>query len=61
MHNPTICKWFEARKSICTIYIYYRLLGCTGKNNAKTAVLVAVEAKPEVEIWRRPQKSKERW
>ena len=28
-----------------------------GKNKAKTAVSVAVEAKPEVEIWRRPQKS----
>ena len=28
-----------------------------GKNKAKTAVYVAVEAKPEVEIWRRPQKS----
>jgi len=27
------------------------------KNNAQTAVLVAVEAKPEVEIWRLPQKS----
>jgi len=26
-----------------------------GKNKAKTAVSVAVEAKPEVEIWRRPQ------
>jgi len=26
------------------------LLGCTGKNKAKTAVSVAVEAKPEVEI-----------
>jgi len=29
------------------------LLGCTGKNKAKTAVSVAVAAKPEVEIWRR--------
>jgi len=28
-----------------------------GKNKAKTAALVAVEAKPEVEIWRRPKKS----
>jgi len=28
-----------------------------GKNKAKTAVSVAVAAKPEVEIWRRPQKS----
>jgi len=31
-----------------------------GKNKAKTAVSVAIEAKPEVEIWRRlpsPQKS----
>jgi len=37
------------------------LLGCTGKNKAKTAVSVAVETKPEVEIWRRPKKSKERW
>jgi len=36
------------------------LLGCTGKNKAKTAS-VAVEAKPEVEIWRQPKKSKERW
>jgi len=26
------------------------LLGCTGKNKAKTAVSMAVEAKPEVEI-----------
>jgi len=33
------------------------LLGYTGKNKAKTAVLVAVEAKPEVEIWRRAKKS----
>jgi len=31
------------------------LLGCKGKNKAKTAVSVAVQAKPEVEIWRRPQ------
>jgi len=28
-----------------------------GKNKAKTAVLVAVVAKLEVEIWRRPKKS----
>jgi len=28
-----------------------------GKNKAKTAVSVAVAAKPEVEIWRRPKKS----
>jgi len=33
------------------------LLGCTGKNKAKTAVSVAVAVKPEVEIWRRPKKS----
>jgi len=33
MHNPTIRTWFAARKSICTIY--YRSLGCTGKNKAK--------------------------
>jgi len=26
-----------------------------GKNKAKTAISVAVEAKPEVEIWRRPK------
>ena len=58
MHNPTIRTWFEARKSI---YSKYRLLGCTGNNKAKTAVSVAIEAKPEVEIWRRPKKSKERW
>jgi len=58
MHNPTICTWFEARKSICTNQ-YYRLLGCAGKKKAKTAVSVAVEAKPEVEIWRRPEKLKE--
>jgi len=31
------------------------LLGSTGKNKAKTAVSVAVEAKPEVEIWQRPK------
>jgi len=31
----------------------YRLLGCTGKNKAKTAISVAVAAKPEIEIWRR--------
>jgi len=37
MHNPTIRTWFEARKSICTIY--YRLLGCTGKNKAKNGRL----------------------
>ena len=30
------------------------------QNKAKTAVSVAVEAKPEVEIWWRPKKSKER-
>ena len=35
-------------------------LSSTGKNKAKTAVSVAVQAKPEVEIWRRPKKSKER-
>jgi len=28
-----------------------------GKNKAKTAVSVAIEAKLEVEIWRRPKKS----
>jgi len=28
-----------------------------GKNKAKTAISVAVAAKPEVEIWRRPKKS----
>jgi len=28
------------------------------KNKAKTAVSVAVEAKPEVEIWRRPKQYK---
>ena len=33
----------------------------TGKNKAKTAISVAVEAKPEVEIWRRPKISKEHW
>jgi len=33
------------------------LLGSTGKNKAKTATSVAVAAKPEVEIWRRLQKS----
>jgi len=60
MHNPTIRTWFEARKSICTNQ-YYQLLGCTGKNKAKTAVSMAVEAKPEVKIWRRPKKLKERW
>jgi len=27
-----------------------------GKNKAKRAVSVAVAAKPEVEIWRRPKK-----
>jgi len=58
-HTPTIRTRFAARKSICTIY--YRLLGCMGKNKAKTAVSVAAEAKPEVEIWWRPKKSKERW
>ena len=31
------------------------LLCSTGKNKVKTAVSVAVEAKPEVEIWRRPK------
>jgi len=60
MHNPTIRTWVAARKSICTIL--YRSLGYTGKNvREKTAVSVAVEAKPGVEIWRRPKKSKERW
>jgi len=28
-----------------------------GKNKAKMAVLVAVEVKPEVEIWQQPKKS----
>jgi len=32
------------------------LLGCTGKNKAKTAASVAVAAKPEVEIWWQPKK-----
>jgi len=59
MHNPTMHTWFAARKSICTIQ--YRLLGCTGKIKANTAVSMAVEAKPEVEIWWRPKISKERW
>jgi len=36
------------------------LLGYTGKNKAKTAVLVAVEVKLEVEIWWRLEKSKDR-
>jgi len=37
-------------------------LGSTGKKNTeKTAVSMAVEAKPEVEIWRWPKKSKEHW
>jgi len=41
---------------------FYHLVGIliaglyTDKNKAKTAVSVAVEAKPEVEIWRRPKK-----
>jgi len=35
----------------------YRSPGCTGKSKAKMAVSVATEAKPEVEIWRRPKKS----
>ena len=35
----------------------YHGMGCMGKNKAKTAVSVATAAKPEVEIWRRPQKS----
>jgi len=26
-------------------------MGCMGKNKAKTAASVAIEAKPEVEIW----------
>ena len=51
--NPTILTWFAARKSICATQ--YRSLGCTGKNKAKTAVSVAVKAKLEVEIWRRPK------
>ena len=39
------------------VYHLARLLGFTGKNKAKTAVSVAVEAKLEVEIWQRPKKS----
>ena len=31
--------------------------GGTDKNKATTAVSVAVKAKPEIEIWRRPKKS----
>ena len=42
-------------------YAHGSAISCTGKNKAKTAVSVAVQAKPEVEIWRRPKKSKERW
>jgi len=33
------------------------IAGLYGQNKAKTAVSVAVAAKPEVEIWRRPPKS----
>jgi len=55
IHNPTIRTWFAARKSISTTK--YRSLGCTGKNKAKMAISVAVEAKPEVEIWWWPKKS----
>jgi len=32
------------------------LFGCTSKNKAKTAISVALAAKPEVEIWQRPKK-----
>ena len=46
---------------VCCQKVHYQLLGCTGKNKAKAAVSMAVDAKPEVEIWRRPKKSKERW
>jgi len=41
------------------VHLYHLVLtaGLYGKNKAKTAVSVALEAKPEVEIWRQPQKS----
>ena len=43
------------------VHLYHLVLiaGCkpTGKNKAKTVISVAVEAKPEVEIWQRPKKS----
>jgi len=55
LHNPTICTWFAAFVPSSTVAGQY------GQNNAKTAVSVAVEAKPEVEIWRQTKKSKERW
>jgi len=41
------------------VYNLVPIAGLYGQNKAKTAISVAVEAKPEVEIWRRPKKSKE--
>jgi len=38
------------------LYHLVLIAGLYGQNKAKTVVSVAVEAKLEVEIWRRPQK-----
>jgi len=38
------------------LYHLVLIAGLYGQNKAKMAVSVAVEAKPEVEIWRRPKK-----
>ena len=48
---------FCTLKLLPVLYFYFQLLGCMGKNKAKTAVSVAVEVKPEVEIWRRQYKT----
>ena len=47
---------FAARKSICIPSIAELYFTGRPKNKTKTAVSVVVEAKPEVEIWRRPKK-----
>jgi len=55
---------FDNTHMVCCwkVHVYYLVLIARlyGQNKAKTAVSVAVEAKPEVEIWQRPKKSKER-
>ena len=52
---PTSCTQFAVRRSTCAIWD--QSLGHTGQKMAKTALRGALEAKQEVEIWRRPHRS----
>jgi len=51
----TSCTQFAVRRSTCAIWD--QSLGHTGQKMAKTALRGALEAKQEVEIWRRPHRS----